>query len=145
MEQDIQNGMKRVSVNVGYMQVFVIINNIGMMINTGVNAKNQLIKVYTIKDIFEILVLVNGNVINHVMFMNIWIMKTIIAGKKQLINQLKNVKKTKKKKKEPKITLAEDENKHKCSSCTLHIALFSIIFTINVGIDTYFVYYKYMN
>ena len=102
MEQDIQNGMKRVSVNVGYMQVFVIINNIGMMINTGVNAKNQLIKVYTIKDIFEILVLVNGNVINHVMFMNIWIMKTIIAGKKQLINQLKNVKKTKKKKKKPK-------------------------------------------
>ena len=44
-----------------------------------------------------------------------------------------------------KITLTEDENKHKCSSCTLHIVLFSIIFTIKVGIDTYFVYYKYMN
>ena len=26
--------------NVGYMQVFVIINNFGMMINAGVNAKN---------------------------------------------------------------------------------------------------------
>ena len=75
--------------------------------------------------------------------MNIWIMKTIIAGKKYLINYFNNVKK--KKKKEAKITLAEDENKHKCSSCTLHIALFSIIFTINVGIDTYFAYYKYMN
>ena len=93
MEQDTQNGMKRVSVNVGYMQAFVIINNIGMMINGGVNAKNQLIKVYTIKDI--ILVLVSGNVINHVMFMNIWITKTVIAGKKQFINQLKNVKKKK--------------------------------------------------
>ena len=58
---------------------------------------------------------------------------------------MKNVKKTKKQKKEAKITLAEDENKHKCSSCTLHIALFSIIFTIKVGIDTYFVYYKYKN
>ena len=43
------------------------------------------------------------------------------------------------------ITLSENENKHKGSSCTLYIVLFSIIFTINVGIGTYFVYYKYMN
>ena len=39
-----------------------------------------------------------------------------------------------------KITLAEDKNKHKCSSCTLYFVLLSIIFTINVGIGTYFVY-----
>ena len=32
------------------------------------------------------------------------------------------------------------ENIHKCSSCTLYIVLFSIIFTINVRTDTYFVY-----
>ena len=44
-----------------------------------------------------------------------------------------------------KITLTENENKCKCSSCTLYIVLFSIIFAINVGIGTYFVYYKYMN
>ena len=46
-----------------------------------------------------------------------------------------------------KITSAEDETKHKnkCSSCTLYTVLFSIIFTINIGIGTYFVYYKYMN
>ena len=44
-----------------------------------------------------------------------------------------------------KITSAEDENKHKCSSCALYIVLFSIIFTFNVGIATFFVYYKYMN
>ena len=39
------------------------------------------------------------------------------------------------------ITSAEDKNKHKnkCSSCTLYIVLFSIIFS------TYFAYYKYMN
>ena len=36
----------------------------------------------------------------------------------------------------------KDENKHKCSSCALYILLFSIIFTINLGIVTYFVYYK---
>ena len=44
-----------------------------------------------------------------------------------------------------KITLAENGNKHKCSSCTLYIVLFSIVFTINIEIGTYFVYYKYMN
>ena len=42
-----------------------------MMINTGVNAKNQLIKAYVIKDIFGILVIVTVNVINHVMLVNI--------------------------------------------------------------------------
>ena len=42
-----------------------------------------------------------------------------------------------------KITLAEDENKHKnkCSSGTLRIVLFLIIFTINLGIGTYFIYF----
>ena len=44
-----------------------------------------------------------------------------------------------------KIALAENENKHKCSSCELYIVLFSIIFTINIGVSNYFVYYKYMN
>ena len=44
-----------------------------------------------------------------------------------------------------KTTLAEEENKHKCSSCTLYIVSFSIIFTINIGIGTYFIYHKYMN
>ena len=40
MKQDAYNGMKRVSVNVDSNIVFVIINNVGMMINAGVNAKN---------------------------------------------------------------------------------------------------------
>ena len=38
-----------------------------------------------------------------------------------------------------------DKNKDKCSSCILYIVLFSIFFTINVVIATYFVHYKYMN
>ena len=41
--------------------------------------------------------------------------------------------------------LHSTENIHKCISCTLYIVLFSMIFTINIGIATYFVYYKYMN
>ena len=42
----------------------------------------------------------------------------------------------------PKITLAENEFSYKCSSCTVYIVLFSILFTINVGeIRAYFVYF----
>ena len=38
-------------------------------------------------------------------------------------------------------------NSKKCkhNSCVLYIVLFSMFFTINVGIAAYFVYYKYMN
>ena len=44
-----------------------------------------------------------------------------------------------------KITLAENENNYKRNSCIMYIVLFSIFFTINVGIGAYFVYYKYTN
>ena len=43
------------------------------------------------------------------------------------------------------VKLTENENSYKCNSCILYIALFSMFFTINVGIDAYFFYYKYMN
>ena len=42
-----------------------------------------------------------------------------------------------------KVTLAENENNYKCNSCTLYIVLFSILFTINVGIGAYFVYFHW--
>ena len=38
-----------------------------------------------------------------------------------------------------------NKHKNKCSSCTLYIVLSSVIFTINIGIVTCFVYYKCMN
>ena len=38
-----------------------------------------------------------------------------------------------------------DNNKNKCNSYIVHIVLFSIFFTINVGIGTCFAYYKYVN
>ena len=46
---------------------------------------------------------------------------------------------------EVKITLAEDKNKHKSSSCTLYIVLILVIFTANVGIGNYFLcFYFYL-
>ena len=43
---------------------------------------------------------------------------------------------------EVKIT-SKNEHENKRSSFTLYIVLFSIFFTISIGIATYFVYYKY--
>ena len=40
MKQGIQNGMKHVNVYVDQIELFVIINNVGMKINIGVNVKN---------------------------------------------------------------------------------------------------------
>ena len=42
-----------------------------MIINADVNAKNSLIKVYGIKDLFEILVIVSVNVINLVSLVSV--------------------------------------------------------------------------
>ena len=40
-----------------------------------------------------------------------------------------------------KITLAENKNSYKCSSCTVYTVLFWIFFTINVGeIGAYYIY-----
>ena len=40
-----------------------------------------------------------------------------------------------------KITLAENENSYKCSSCRVFITLMIVVFTINVGIVIYFNWY----
>ena len=43
-----------------------------------------------------------------------------------------------------KINLAENENNYKCSSCTVYMVLFWILFTINVGrIGDSFVYFHW--
>ena len=42
-----------------------------------------------------------------------------------------------------KITLPKNENKYKCNFRTLYIVPISILFTINVGIGAYFVYFRW--
>ena len=108
------------------------------------NAKNLLIKVYAIKDICnpsncECEWDKSCDIGEYLDYEN-------CKCRKKLVDKLvEECTETNNEVKLAKITLAENENKHKCSSCTLHIVLFSIIFTINVGIGTFFVYYKYMN
>ena len=48
------------------MQVFVMMSNLGIMINVDVNVKNLVTKEDIIKNLFGILLFVNLNVINHV-------------------------------------------------------------------------------
>ena len=63
--------MKLVSVNVDLTVVFVIIKNVRIMINVGVNPNNWLIKAYTIKNLLGILVIVSVDVINPVILVSI--------------------------------------------------------------------------
>ena len=74
--------MKLVSVNVDLTVVFLIINNVGMMINPGENAKNWLIQAYAIKDLFGILVTVSVNVINSTTLVSIYTIKIVSAKKR---------------------------------------------------------------
>ena len=101
-----------------------------------------------IKDLFGILVIVNVNMINDVMLENLWIMKTANVEKKLVDKLVEECTEDIDEVKIVKMTLSEHENKfeNKCkSSCTIYLVLFSLIFPINIGIGTFFVYYKYMN
>ena len=96
------------------MQAFVIIDSVGMMINAGVNSKNQLTKVHVIKDLFGILVTVSVNVgkscdVGEYLDYENW------RCRKKLVEECTE---NAGEEKLAKVALAEDENKHKCSSCT---------------------------
>ena len=86
MKRGIQNGTKRINVNINLEKMFVTINNTGIKINVDVDVNNQLLKEYVIKDLFGILVTVNVNVIKLVTLVNTQIMKTVSAEKNYLIN-----------------------------------------------------------
>ena len=51
------------------------------MTNAGVIAKNLFTKVYLMRDLFRILVIASMNVINHVILVSVWTMKTESVGK----------------------------------------------------------------
>ena len=84
MKQDTQNDMRHVNASADLIAVFVITNNVEMMINSGVYAKNLLINVYVIKDLFGILVIVSVNVIKIAILANIWTIKIVNAENNQL-------------------------------------------------------------
>ena len=77
--------MKRVSVYADQIKLFVIINNARIKINADVNVKNLLIKMYTIKDLFGILVIANVNAINLAISVNIQIIQIVSVEKSKLI------------------------------------------------------------
>ena len=67
-------------------------------------------------------------------------MKIVNVEKKIVVPLIDECTETVEEVKLAKITLAENENMYKCSSCTVYIVLFSTIFTIIVGIVTCYVY-----
>ena len=53
------------------MQVFVTTKNVGMEINAELNPNNCLTKVYAIRHLFGVEVIMSVNVINHVILVSI--------------------------------------------------------------------------
>ena len=70
-------------------------------------------------------------------------MKIVSAKKKKVEKIIDEWDETVEEVKLAKITLTENENKHKCNSCTVYILLMLVVFTICAGITIYFVYYNW--
>ena len=113
--------------------MFVTISNAGTKINAGENVKN----------------LINKGVCDKIFIWNCECEcdKTCDLGEYLIYSNCKCRKKLVDKLVEECIKIFNEakiaeitENNHKCSSCTLYLVLFSIIFTINVANATYFFY-----
>ena len=81
MKRDTKNGIKLVSEYVDQIKLFITANKDGIKINVDVNVSNELIKVYAIKDLFGILIIVSVNVINLVILKNIQIIQIVSVRK----------------------------------------------------------------
>ena len=121
------------------MQVFVIINNVGMMVNVDANIKNWFDKdvcdrryIWTLSN-YECEYDKSCDVGECLDYKNCKCRKKLVDKLVEECNEIVE---------EVKIV---GKNEDKRSSCILYIVLFSIFFTINIGTATYFVYYKYMN
>ena len=100
--------------------IFVIIHNVGIKINTDVNAKS------VIKDLFGILIIASMNVIKH--DVGEYTDYENCNCRKQLVDKLIDECAETVEVKLAKINLAENKNKHKCNSCTLYIVLMMVVF-----------------
>ena len=70
-------------------------------------------------------------------------MKIVNVKKKLVYKLVEKCTETVEEVKLAKIALAEHESRGRCSSCTLYIALFSIILTIGIGIGSYFLHFHW--
>ena len=113
------------------MQLFVIICNIGMMINVEAKVKTWLIKAYFINDIFG----KSCDVGKYWDYENCKCRKRLVD---KLVDECdENI---------DEVVKILDNNKNKCNFCILYIVLFfKYFFTINVAVAAYIVYYKYRN
>ena len=115
------------------------------MINVDANVKNWLIKVYAIKNMLGILVIVVKNdecECDKSCDFGEYLDYENCKCRKRLVDKLieecnENIEETS--------LIKINSTKCKHNSCILYIVLFSIFFTINIGIATYFAYYKYIN
>ena len=127
--------------------MFVIINNVGIMINPDVNAKNLLIKECVIKDLLEILVIVNVSVMYHDVNVS-WDVKKYLDYKnckcrRRLIDKL--VEEYNENIDGNKMICNSTSNDYGkiCNFCAVYIALWAIPFITSISISNIFIYFHW--
>ena len=83
-------------------------------------------KVYAIKDIPGIQVIVNENAINLVMLVNIQIIQIVSAEKKLADELIDECTETIRETKLVNITFTKNENNYECGSCIVYIVLMTV-------------------
>ena len=144
------------------MQVFLIVNNVGIKINADVNAKYCISKEWSIdnmkktglKGIWDKGFIWNPincececdklcDVGEYLDYENFKCRKRLID---KLVEEWSEIIDGVKIAKITSMELHSTEDENECKSwCTIYVVLIVIVFTICNGIGTYFVYYKYMN
>ena len=141
--------MRLASVNVDLIQVFVIINRDGLKIKVDVNEKNWLTKEYVIKNLIKILVIVNMNVINHVMLENYKNCKCRNSLLDKLTEECnenideKTLQRTELHSHKMIYNSTLNDYKRICSSCTIYIVFFVKFSIISVSISSVFNYFHW--
>ena len=97
-------------------------------------------KVYAIKDLFGILVIVNANVIKIVIFGEYLDHENCECRKTLADKLIEECAETTDETKLANITFIQNENNYECGSCIVYIVLMKVVFTIFTGITVYLVY-----
>ena len=97
-------------------------------------------KVYAIKDLFGILVIVNANVIKIVIFGEYLDHENCKFRKKLADKLIDECAETTDETKLVNITFTENENNYECGCCIVYIVLMKVVFTIFTGITVHLVY-----
>ena len=132
------------------MQVFVIINKDGIIINVDVNAKNWLIKECVIKDLFGINLFTSdcGCECDKLCDIGEYLDYKYCKCRKRLVDKLvkecsENIDGNEMIYSDPLNAIPFNDYGKICNSCTVYIVLLVIFFIVSISISSVFIYFHW--